>query len=273
MTETRENFSGGCKVQNRDDIDMKILATAGVAPAELYATTDNIVAVAKALAQQHQLPVVSLPFCHTVEARALGADIHPADESAGPRAGAYVLSSPEQLPSVDLTADADILRLLEATRRLQQEGYAVAYQLSGPISILSCMMDLTAVFRLWRKQPQLLDEVFARLREMMLPYWQAACASGAAYLSYADPAGNADILGPKYSCLLTQQFTVPLLRQVQQLMGVKGYRSIPLLCPLTGALLGREGVLQKTAAGQGIFAVGCVKAGKDGFAPSFCIGE
>ena len=47
--------------------------------------------LAKALYAERDAAVISLPFSHTVEAQALGADIQPADETAGPRAGQYVL--------------------------------------------------------------------------------------------------------------------------------------------------------------------------------------
>ena len=46
-------------------------------------------------------------------------------------------------------------------------------------------MELAVVFKVWRKQPELMSKIFDNLRQMLLSYAEAACRSQAAYLSYA----------------------------------------------------------------------------------------
>lgn len=258
MTQLAESFPKKCLYQAADTIDMQLLQRLGIPAGQLYERTEQIVALARALAEQRCSQVISLPFSHTVEAEALGAEIRPADDSGGPRPGKLKLTDPCQLPELELTAAPQVKRLLEACRILSGQGYQVAYQISGPISIFSCLMDLAAVFHLWLKQPQQMQQVLGRLQKMLLAYAAAACDSKAAYLSYADPAGNADILGPKFTRLLTEQFSAPLLEAAQELCAASSQTQL-LLCPLTAAALAQNGRLAE--AENGPVAVGCLKAG------------
>ena len=260
MSQPAENFPSKCYYQAVDTIDISLLEQLHIRPDELYASVGNIISLAKALYAERDAAVISLPFSHTVEAQALGADIQPADETAGPRAGQYVLQNPGQIEMTDLVAEPQVANLLEACQLLATDGYQVAYQISGPISIFSCLTDLAVVFKVWRKQPELMAKIFDNLRQMLLSYAEAACRSQAAYLSYADPAGNADILGPKFTKLLTEQFTQPFVAQVQQMISNEGYQTTLLLCPLVAGALAQSDCLERTTEGSAI-AVGCLKAG------------
>ena len=255
-----DSFPTKCRYQAVDTIDISLLEQLHIPPEGIYDSVGNIISLAKAIYDERDAAVISLPFSHTVEAQALGADIQPADETAGPRPGQYVLQNPGQIELLDLTEDPQVANLLEACHLLQTDGYRVAYQISGPISILSCLMDLAVVFKVWRKQPEQMANIFANLQQMLLAYLDAACRSGVAYLSYADPAGNADILGPKFTRLLTKQFTAPFLLQAQQLIETQGYQTTLLLCPLVAGALAQDGCLSEAADG-GKLAVGCLKSG------------
>ena len=114
--------------------------------------------------------------------------------------------------------------------------------------------------------------IFANLQQMLLAYLDAACRSGVAYLSYADPAGNADILGPKFTRLLTKQFTAPFLLQAQQLIETQGYQTTLLLCPLVAGALAQDGCLSEAADG-GKLAVGCLKSGIEQISTGLCISD
>ena len=267
-----DSFPTKCRYQAVDTIDISLLEQLHIPPEGIYDSVGNIISLAKAIYDERDAAVISLPFSHTVEAQALGADIQPADETAGPRPGQYVLQNPGQIELLDLTEDPQVANLLEACHLLQTDGYRVAYQISGPISILSCLMDLAVVFKVWRKQPEQMAKIFANLQQMLLAYLDAACRSGVAYLSYADPAGNADILGPKFTRLLTKQFTAPFLLHSQQLIETQGYQTTLLLCPLVAGALAQDGCLSEAADG-GKLAVGCLKSGIEQISTGLCISD
>ena len=245
-----------CSPENQEMISYALIQSLGIPPAGLYSRTEHILKLAEAASQARGWKAVLLPFCHTVEAKAMGARITPADETAGPRPGEYAVTLPEQVPSVEIAADPDAARLLEACGRLRQEGRPVIFQLSGPISILSCLMNLSGLFKCWRKDPEAVGECLDRIRHMLRDFGTVLARAGVDCISYADPAGSPDILGPKYGALLTRRFTKPLL---EELLEVCGGTTALTVCPLTAAALSREGVLHPARAGEGRLAAGCIK--------------
>ena len=247
-----------CQHENQELVSPSLLLSLGVAPASLYSSVDTILRVALGAKESGGQGFVALPFCHTTEAAALGADIKPADDTAGPRPGAYTCACIDQVPVRPLAQDPAIARLLEACGKLKGMGEQVVYQLTGPISLLSCLMDLSVLFKTWRKQPDQVQALWNTLIPMMLDYVSAICQAGADAISFADPAGNGDILGPKYARLLSQGFTIPFLRQALERCG-EGTTLV--LCPVTAAALSGLGALSLAPSGTGVLACGCIKSG------------
>ena len=103
-----------CSPENQEMISPELIRSLGIAPSEIYASTENIVKLAKAAGEADGRGFVLLPFCHTVEAKALGADIKPADDTAGPRPGAYEPKSPEQISPVSFAKSPESAPILQA---------------------------------------------------------------------------------------------------------------------------------------------------------------
>lgn len=243
-----------CSSENHELLSYEHILALGIAPGDIYASIQNITRLALCAGQERGF--LLLPFCHTVEAKALGADITPADETAGPRPGEYRLSSPDALPLLEIPTHPDAARLLKACAQLTQQGHCVTYQLSGPISILSCLMSLSKLFQFWRKNPHRMPQQLAQLQDMLLGFAAALCDTGISCLTYADPAGCPDILGPKQTAILTEYFTLPFLRR---LVAICGTRCNLLICPLTATTLFQTGHLQVVSEGLGQFTACCVK--------------
>ena len=78
-------------------------------------------------------------------------------------------------------------------------------------------------------------------------------AAGVKYISYSDPAGGRDILGPKYGKLMAEEFTLPFLKRL-------GEETAVTVCPLTAQALFSENLLAAAKAGEkGEIAAACVK--------------
>ena len=246
-----------CSPENQEMISPELICSLGIAPSEIYASTENIVKLAKAAGEADGRGFVLLPFCHTVEAKALGADIKPADDTAGPRPGSCTLKGPEELAPTDISKSSDAARLLEACRALSSEGLAVVYQLSGPVSILSCMMPLNSFFKSWRKEPEAAKRCLDATADMLLAFARDIRAAGVKYISYSDPAGSRDILGPKYGKLMAEEFTFPFLKRLAEACGKE---TAVTVCPLTAQALFSENLLAAAKAGEkGEIAAACVK--------------
>ena len=185
----------------------------------------------------------SLPFCCTVEAEALGASVTLGDAVSGPRAKEYVCSSLRDvlgLKTMDLAAGR-ISQVLSACSLLSEGGEPVALEISGPMTILNWLMDLSVVFKEWRKDETLMREVLARLGDDLRQYAQAVARRNAALLCYADPTGSLAVLGPKRFAFLADVFLIPFLRSLEN---DPNFQTAVQICPKVSHTL----VLQDRAA-------------------------
>ena len=84
-------------------------------------------------------------------------------------------------------------------------------------------------------------------------------AAGVKYISYSDPAGGRDILGPKYGKLMAEEFTLPFLKRLAEACGEETAVTVR---PLAAQALFSENLLAAVKAGEkGEIAAACVKRG------------
>lgn len=224
-------------------------------------TADGMAALSQALKQGS---CCHLPFCSTVEGEALGADIFLGDDHAGPRARGnpgWQWQEPLVFPCVDFSSGR-IGEVLAACRLLKEWGEFVALEVSGPITILNCLMELGTLFRTWRKHPEWVEDALQQLMRFQLRYMQEAVAAGVDLLCYADPLGTYSILGPKHGKRLMAEYVAPLLQRVEALGGAGIH-----LCPKTSLLLTEYGFAQwerVTVGPVDDYAQGCLRAAGKG---------
>ena len=125
-------------------------------------------------------------------------------------------------------------QVLRACTLLKERGEKVALEICGPYTIISSLMDLSLFFKAWRKVPLLTENLFSFISDNLLNYFKAACAADVDIISYADPTGSLNILGPKYTKKTAYLFTVPFLHKARQITAGK---ALIHLCPKTTLIL------------------------------------
>ena len=215
-----------------------------------------------------------MPFCHTVEAEAMGGSVNLGDACAGPRAREYMTESIEdilKLPAVDYSKGraADVLL---ACQKLHEAGEHVVLDLSGPFTILNVLIDVKFVFRAMRRNPELMREIFWKIGEEQLRYAKEAITHGVEIISYADSAGGLNIIGPKMAEEVEEGFTCGFVKRLSE---VTAKNALLLLCPKTSfALVGMERAefLDRPLSAPMSFGEACVESvGKIGIAGQTCI--
>lgn len=241
---------------------------------DAYLHEETMAKLSKALKEYDGAAFCELPFCHTVEAEAMGGIINYGNEFAGPRAKDYICTVPEELlelPSMDLT-EGRIHEVLLACRTLKNQGEHVVLEVSGPFTILNVLIDAKYVFKAMRKKPEVMREVFWKLGNEILRFMKEAKNYGVEMISYADSSGGLNILGPKMAQQVVEDFTYEFLKKVQELADEE---TIILLCPKTTfALLGTGyAKFRDVAVPQGIrYGEACIQMrGKAKLAGQMCI--
>lgn len=263
-----------CTYDNSAGINKEVTRELDFTFPDAYMHWDTMAALAKALKKHDGASFCELPFCHTVEAEAMGGIINYGNENAGPRAKEYICASVEELlslPQMDLQTGR-IHEVLLACQALREEGEQVVLQVSGPFTILNVLIDAKYVFKAMRKEPELMKEVFWKLGREILRFMEEAKKYGVEMISYADSSGGLNILGPKMAEQVVEDFTYDFLKTARERLGDT---PLILLCPKTTfALLGTEKAefADEELSGPMEYGEGCIEMiGKAGFAGQMCI--
>lgn len=221
-----------CKFDHTPENWATIATQSALPIPELHLHHENMVNLALALRQQSHSRVCTLPFCHTVEAEALGGIINYGDATAGPRAKEYICTRAEELlelPEINLSAGR-IHEVLLACQVLHNQGETVVLELSGPLTILNALIDLRHIFKAMRKNRPLMREIYHKLQHALLLYVQAAKDAGVDFLSYADSSAGVNILGSRLLGEMLEDFTFDFL---QKTVKITAGSPMLLLCPKT----------------------------------------
>lgn len=263
-----------CTYDNSAGINGDVTTGLGLTFPDAYLRHETMARLSKALKAHDKAVFCELPFCHTVEAEALGGIVNYGDEKTGPRAGAYICNSLEEvlkLPSMDLT-QGRIREVLLACRELSGQGEHVVLQVSGPFTILNGLLDAKYVFKGWRKEPELMKEIFWKLGGECLRFMEEAKGHGVEFISYADSAGGVSILGPKMTAQVMEAFTYGFLKEAEKFADE---RTMILLCPKTTLALlgtGRGKFVDRLLSGPMRYGEGCIEMlGKSAMAGQMCI--
>ena len=241
---------------------------------EAYKQGEGMATLAKALKDYDKAPFCELPFCHTVEGEAMGGKINYGDEKIGPRAAEYVFTTAEEilaLPEIDYSKGR-ISEVLKACKYLRENGENVLLNVSGPFTILDCLIDPRHLFKIFKKNPEAMEKIFNKFQIEILRFVEEAQKSGVNMISYADSSGGLNILGPKFSEQTVEMFTYPLLKNMEQIITDQ---TIVLFCPKTTyALLGTDRAVWKEIqlSGPMNYAQACLEViGKTKFLGQICI--
>lgn len=205
---------------------------------DAYKYAEMMAELSQVLKVCDKAPFCELPFCHTVEAEAMGGIINYGNEKTGPRAKQYLCTEIEEildLPKIDFEKGR-IQEVLQACRILHEKGEHIVFEVSGPLTVLNVLIDPKYVFKGMRKKPELMAQIFAKLGKEILAYMKLAKEHGADFISYADSTGGVNILGPKMAEQMVDLFTYDFVKQAEK---QADEHTMILLCPKTTfALLG-----------------------------------
>ncbi|MBE6015322.1 MAG: hypothetical protein E7241_08190 [Lachnospiraceae bacterium] len=185
-----------------------------------------------------------LPDQHTLEAEALGAIIQTLGEGHGSYASTplyhTLAEAAQDLLSCAKPIDSQRIReYLAMAHELTSQGKFVLYELSGPLSVLNCLLDTNALLRSFRKDKALLDEVLTSFRGALVSYVKLIVASGVKHISIADPICSVYTIGPRAKEAYIKSHILPLLQEIKQ--ATKGAVLIHL-CPKLFLDLARTGL-------------------------------
>lgn len=217
-------------------LDYGIIAELDSRFPERNRSAEEMAGFAMALAAAAKNISCSMPFCNTVEAEALGAKINMGDAISGPRPGGYIYENLEQLKEhlghIDFSAGR-IHEVIKACSVAKKQGYLTIIEICGPLNILNCLVEFSAVVRAWRKHENLVVDIFRQIGTELKTYVEILKTAGADVISFADPMAAEKIIGPRYAAGFAELFLLPFMRDMEPLLDSMIFH----ICPKTSICL------------------------------------
>ena len=187
--------------------------------------------------------ICRVPFSNTVEAESLGAGVKFSKDSVQARIGKYRVNDIKDvygLKEVDFEAQS-IWSTIKAVGYLSGMGETVCIQVEGPFTIASQLMDSTLFYKSLLKEKEAMEYLFGIIQAGILKYAELAVSSGACVISYADPAGTLDILGPGMYKKISGPVNCSILKKITD----KLENAVVHLCGRTSSSLEMGGFAEK----------------------------
>lgn len=181
---------------------------------EAHTDARKMAGLAKAVYDSGCFENYGVPFCMTVEAEEMGAQVEMGSRVYEPHVSAYAIESVgdyEKLPQIDISKGRAKV-VLDAIRILREEteGVPIIGNLTGPISTASSVMEPVVFYKELRKKNEQAHAYMDFITRQLIIFGRAQIEAGADVIAISDPSGTGEILGPKYF----EEFAVTYLNQL-----------------------------------------------------------
>lgn len=210
-----------CGASEASEISEKALKAPGIAFPDAYESCEGMALLAQSVKKAGDSSVCILPFCRTLEAEALGGNIKPGTDKACPRAGDPAYDSLEEIAKRACDIDfgqGRIKETLDAVRLLKKEGETVALELTGPVTVLSSLTDARKVFKALRRERETAAGLMRHLSSQTLRFIEEGKDAGVDIFIFSDSAGAPEIVGPKLTEQLADDYLCDFLKAASGLM-------------------------------------------------------
>lgn len=207
-----------CTDSEAELIPAEVLQTYSLKAPDFHTQSAGIAQASLGMKRYARKLFCQLPFCATAEAEAFGASVQLGNANSVPRIQGYAFSQLDELATL-APFDCDSGRtgeILKAIRMLRDQGETVCLNISGPFTVLTSLIDSLPVYKAMRKTPELVEQVLQRLETGLLNYALAAVDNGAQIISYSDPTGAVELLGPSRYAAFSAASSHRLLKTIDR---------------------------------------------------------
>jgi len=157
---------------------------------------------------------LGVPFCMTVEAESLGAQVVMGTLETEPRVAGYPLLEVAEWPRLRETGKG-AARMEIVTRAVAElaggnNGLPIIANLTGPVSLATSLVEPMTFYKAMGKQPKEVHGFLSFITERLIAFGKAQLQAGAEVLTIADPSGTGEILGPRRFA----EFALPYLNRI-----------------------------------------------------------
>lgn len=196
----------------------------------VHSDAAGMAALTRAVADSGGLENLGAPFCMTIEAEAMGAEISMGSRDTEPRVTTYVMEDLGDLGSL-MPMDASLGRAAVAAEavRLMVASAAdlpVIAGLSGPVSLATSLADPLPFYKSLRRHPDRARALLEVCTQAAITFGDALVDAGADVVCIADPSATGELLGGRSF----GEFALPYINDIVRHFEARGVPSIVHIC-------------------------------------------
>lgn len=145
---------------------------------------------------------IGVPFCMTIEAEEMGAEVTMGSKVFEPHVTGYAYDSVSEwrkLKPIDLS-NGRARVVLDAIKILKSKNLdaPIVGNITGPISTASSVIEPVSFYKSLRKDNKTVHEYMEFVTDEIIKFANAQIDAGADVIAISDPSGTGEILGPKF---------------------------------------------------------------------------
>ncbi|MDR0880026.1 MAG: hypothetical protein LBN09_04890 [Clostridioides sp.] len=176
--------------------------------------------LSKEISKEMDMLYCVVPFCHTTESEAFGSKVV-FDAKAGNRIRTPWITTKEDLDKIEKVdiSKGRIHEVIEAIKILKEQGEKVCLDVTGPITVATSVVDNNLFYKLVRKDRSAIEKLLEIVEDCTIRYIESAVEAGVDLISFADPAGTFDLVGPKVYREVAGPATMNIFEAVKDKLG------------------------------------------------------
>lgn len=182
-------------------ITTELMDKSGISWPGVHTDADMMAELALAAYENGCFENVGVPFCMTVEAGALGAEVTMGSKEYEPHVTGYAIGSVGEWKKLK-PMDEDSGRakvVLDAIRILKEKDLDVPIigNVTGPVNTASSLLEPVVFYKELRKKNKEAHAYMTFVTEQIIKFAKAQINAGADVIAISDPSGTGEILGPR----------------------------------------------------------------------------
>jgi MtaA/CmuA family methyltransferase len=207
-----------------------IIEEADLSCPDIHTETASMVEYARTLRARCSIDNLGVPFCMTVEAEDFGASVDLGSPLTEPRVTRYAAETLDELGALTPTPCGRHRTVLEAIEQISGGAAPVVGNLTGPISLVTSLIEPTTFYRAMVKQADKAAAVMELVTDHIIAFAMEQIDAGADVIVIADPSSAGDIMGGWFF----DRTVAPSLKKIVH--AVKG-RGVPAILHICGDIL------------------------------------
>lgn len=201
-----------------DYIPSEIINKLDISFPDVHRKGDDIVKLSTEIGNYLDDEINILPFCNTVLSESMGGIIKLGDNKIGPRIDKYKyrdIKGLESIEEIDLLSGR-IKEVLDATSNLAKQDKLVCLNIEGVFTVISSLIEPLTLYKAIRKNKETVEKVIGLIEENIIIYAKKAIEKGVDIISFGDPVGAMDIVGPKVYKEFSGKSSLKILKALEK---------------------------------------------------------